>query len=101
MFDLDDDNQEEILFTHKGKVLDDKDDFDEKIENSDSEQGELPEEMVEQLHFGGGETKASDQEDDFFKVKKTKEQVFAEIMLKSKFYKEQKAQEKEENQEQI
>ena len=79
-------------FTHRGKKLgldNEDDDFKEKIEmSSDDEQdrhdkGKLTEEMVNQLNFGGGE---SDQDEDRPQVKKTRQEVFKEIIEKSKAY---------------
>ena len=51
----------------------------------------MDDEIVNRLHFGGQGLKDSDEEEgDLLTVKKTREQVFAEIILKSKFYKEQR-----------
>lgn len=61
----------------------------------------MDDEIVEKLHFGGQGLKDSDEEGDLLTVKKTREQVFAEIMLKSKYYKEKRLEEKEENEELI
>ena len=41
--------------------------------------------MVETMHFGGKGI-SKDDGDDLLTVKKTREQVYEEIMLKSKFY---------------
>jgi hypothetical protein len=49
------------------------------------------------LHFGGEGLKSDSEDGDLFTVKKTREQVFAEIMLKSKYYKEKRIEQKEEN----
>lgn len=92
--DSDSDNNDVFVgFTHKGKVLgNDKDDFNEDIsQDSDDDKndrqnrkGFLNEEMVERLNFGGGQ----DQEDmDQAKpLKKTRKEVFEEIIEKSKSY---------------
>ena len=70
-------------FTHKGKkLIDNHDDFNDKIALSDDEQdpdkGNLNEEMVNRLNFGGGE----DEE----KKKKTRKEVFQEIIEKAKTF---------------
>ena len=75
-------------FTHKGKLLgeDVRDDFNEDIsQDSDDERhnrqkrkGFLNEEMVEKLNFGGGEEEPS--------KKKTRKEVFEEIIEKSRSY---------------
>ena len=81
-------------FTHRGKKMglldEDEDDFKDKIAlSSDDEgvegrdKGKLTEEMVNRMNFGGGE---SDQENDEPKQKKTRKEVFAEIMEKSKAF---------------
>ena len=78
-------------FTHKGKRLDvnDHDDFNEDISaDSDDDKndrtkrkGFLNEEMVEKLNFGGG-----DQYDEGGEKKKTRKEVFEEIIEKSRSY---------------
>ena len=89
--DSDSDNNDVFMgFTHKGKLLteDAHDDFKEDIsQDSDDDKhdrknrkGFLNEEMVEKLNFGGGD------EEQAAPVKKTRKEVFQEIMEKSKSY---------------
>lgn len=85
-------------FTHKGKRLDvegGKDDFNEDIsQESDDDKndrqnrkGFLTEDMVNQMNFGGGEDENGDQPGgEAPKVKKSRKEVFQEIMEKSKNY---------------
>ena len=62
-FDLDDDEEPIDFFTHKGKKLEDLDDFKDKIsddsgdqyDDKDMKKGILGDEMVKALNFGGGE----------------------------------------------
>ena len=78
-------------FTHKGRRLDvdDHDDFNEDISaDSDDDKndrkkrkGFLSEEMVERLNFGGG-----DQDVEGGERKKTRKEVFEEIIEKSRSY---------------
>jgi hypothetical protein len=75
--------------THKGKKIEDMDDFKDKIEDSeddyedkDLKKGRMNEEMVNALHFGGGE-----EQGDPAAQKKTREERHAEIMEKSKAFK--------------
>ena len=93
--DSDGDNNDVFMgFTHKGKRLDvdaDKDDFNEDIsQESDDDKndrknrkGFLTEDMVNQMNFGGGEEV---DDEGAPKVKKTRKEVFQEIMEKSKNY---------------
>ena len=77
------------FLTHKGKKLEEMDDFkdtvdqsdDDLFEDKDLQKGLMNEEMVHTLNFGGG-----DDEDPATK-KKTREERHAEIMEKSKAYK--------------
>ena len=84
-------------FTHKGRQLnvDDegRDDFNENIsqESEDDKhdrnkrKGFLTDEMVSRMNFGGGEANPEDEEAEK-PVKKTRKEVFEEIMEKSKNY---------------
>ena len=90
-FALDDDEDEDLFLTHKGKRLEEFDDFKDEISHSDDEQaagtyeererarGILNEEMVNALNFGGPEDSAPG--------KKSREERHREIMEKSKAYK--------------
>ena len=75
---LDDDEDQDIdFFTHRGKKLEDIDDFKDKISNDsgddyedrDMKKGVLGEEMVKALNFGGGEEEMYDENS-----KKTREE---------------------------
>lgn len=76
-------------FTHKGKPLIQDDDFDEKISQSSDDgepggdKGKLTEEMVNTLNFGMGDAAGIHAEDH----KKTRKEIFEEIIEKSKAYK--------------
>lgn len=76
-------------FTHKGKPMRLDDDFNEKIdmssddERDDPDKGKLNEEMVNTLNFGHGQGTSKDEEE----KKKTRKEVFEEIIEKSKAYK--------------
>jgi len=71
-------------FTHKGKrLVDNHDDFNDRIDLSDHDEqdpdkGNMNEEMVNRLNFGGGEDGDS--------KKKTRKEVFQEIIAKSKTF---------------
>ena len=94
-----DDNGDVFMgFTHKGKVLGEgRDDFNEEISNDSDDdkhdrskrKGFLGQEVVEQMHFGGGEDQeqeGGEMMDGEKKKKKTRNEVFQEIMEKSKSY---------------
>ena len=95
-FNLDndsDDSRDFNFLTHKGKRIEDVDDFKDKIEDSDEDvdpadrdakKGHMTEEMVNALNFGGGQIKNAE---DAENRKKTREERHAEIMEKSKAYK--------------
>lgn len=79
-------------FTHRGRPMNQDDDFDEKISMSSDGEGEtrdkgkLNEEMVNTLNFGqGGNSGISQNEND---KKKSRKEIFEEIIEKSKAYKE-------------
>ena len=95
-FNLDNDEDGESdtnvdFLTHRGKKLEELDDFKEKIDNSDDDvyedqdlqKGRMNEEMVNSLNFGGHDNG----EEDPSTKKKTREERHAEIMEKSKAYK--------------
>lgn len=85
-------------FTHGGRLLEDMDDFREEIpQSSDDEvndkydmegqKGRLNEEMVTKMNFGGGDHERDD--------KRSRKDVFEEIIAKSKAYKMMKSEIKE------
>ena len=81
-------------FTHNGKALELIDDFQEEIDRSDSDEdkGQLNENFVEEMNFGGGE-----QDEEGAKAKKSRKEVFEEIMQKSKLFKAINAEQKEQD----
>jgi len=89
------------FLTHKGKKLEELDDFKDQVNDSDAEyyedkdlaRGVMNEEMVEALNFGGGE-RAADENN-----KKSREERHAEIIEKSKAYKQHAQEIKMANQE--
>jgi len=96
-FHLDSDDSEGDVqlggFTHRGRALDDEDDFKEHIEASsddeaDPDKGKLNEEMVNQMNFGQGGTSER---------KKTRKEIFEEIIEKSKAFGEARKEMKEMN----
>lgn len=77
-------------FTHRGKPMRLDDDFNEKIDESsdderDPDKGKLTEEMVNTLNFGQGNMARTSNDEEH---KKTRKEVFEEIIEKSKAYKE-------------
>ena len=87
-FQLDSDSEGDDVFmgfTHKGKkLIDDHDDFNEHISHSsdgedNKDKGHLNEEMVNTLNFGGGQEDGDGR-------KKTRKEVFQEIIDKSKTF---------------
>ena len=81
-------NFETQQLTHSGKLIDTLDAFEqgglEKVDDSDS--GELPKEVVENIHFGGFEAKS-------------KNEVYQEIIQKSKMHKLERKMAKEADEE--
>ncbi len=70
-------------FTHKGKPLIQDDDFDERIsmssEDERADKGQLNEEMVNEMNFGQGNEDGEER-------RKSRKEVFEEIIEKSKAY---------------
>ncbi|CAI2370283.1 unnamed protein product [Moneuplotes crassus] len=106
-FELDSDEEDlqKIQLTHGGKALDETFDFrdDKDLKNRDNgeDRYKLDDKIVKNFHFGGNTIDKDDNEDDFFKVKKTKEEVFKEIVTKSKIFKAAKAELRDQNEELI
>jgi nucleolar protein 14 len=80
-------------FTHRGKKLEDFDDFKDEIpvssedenDDDDNTKGKLNDEMVMNMNFGkGGKRFQQEEEED---KKKSRKEVFEEIIAKSKMYK--------------
>jgi nucleolar protein 14 len=102
-FDLDSDQEDmqNVKLTHGGQELDDIFEYnDDRKQGSDDEEYHMDDNIVNKLHFGGKDID-SDQDDDFIKVKKTKEEVFKEIVTKSKIFKAARAEVKDQNEEMI
>ena len=100
-FDLDSDDEQidNFKLTHNGRNIDEDDGPTSKNKHDDDDEF-LDDKIVEKMHFGGKDID-SDSGDDFLKVKKTKEEVFKEIVAKSKLYKAMRAEVKDENEELI
>ena len=89
--DLDGDNEMFMGFTHHGKRLEEMDDFKDLMPGSsddegnddpyDQDKGKLNEEIVHKMNFGGGDMDYGDD------TKKSRKEVFEEIIAKSKAYK--------------
>ncbi|ETV92662.1 hypothetical protein H310_13105 [Aphanomyces invadans] len=104
-FNLNDDGEsdrEEELLTHRGAKIDDFDNIDIAGEASDDEEDrafdhKLGRDIVNQLHFGGGDSKAvkdSATAAEGPERKKTHEEIMQEVMMKSKMYKAEKQKNK-------
>lgn len=106
-FALDSDSEDDaqnVQLTHGGEAINDISDFKHRTNPDDlDDQFEdkfVDDQMVEKLHFGGkGIDDEKDEGDDFFKVKKNKQEVFQEIMAKSKMFKAARAELKDQNME--
>jgi len=91
IFSLDED-EEEMKLTHMGKDVNEIDDFNERIDDESDEEHNLNADVVNNLHFST--------EDDINggnRYKKSKKEIYDEIILKSKVYKAQRVKEKQEN----
>jgi nucleolar protein 14 len=80
--------------------LDDMDDFKDRI-NDSSDEGDMDREMVSRLHFGGFEEKTDRKKEikaPVNKDRKSKKDIYEEIIKKSKLMKMEKQKVKEENQ---
>ena len=103
-FDLDsedeNDDLQNIKLTHQGQDIDEINEFKHKTNpddiNDQPDDKFLDDKIVEKLHFGGKNIE-KDTGDDFFKVKKTKQEVFQEIIAKSKMFKAARAELKDQN----
>jgi nucleolar protein 14 len=101
-FDLDSDQEDlqNIQLTHRGQALDDIFEYNDDRKQQSDEEYHMDDNIVNKLHFGGKNID-SDQDDDFLKVKKTKEEVFKEIVTKSKIFKAARAELKDQNEDAI
>ncbi|KAH7291504.1 hypothetical protein KP509_29G019800 [Ceratopteris richardii] len=92
------DEDEETILTHGGMALSELDDFDDNSLDEREEDEKLDAELVKNFHFGGDSTNKSVGTGDVDEKKpKSKKEIMEEIIAKSKFYKAQKAKEKEED----
>lgn len=94
-FTLPDEEDEETVLTHGGKALSNLDDFEDGLFEEDDK--ELDEELVREFHFGGESANGHVHGDQNEKKPKSKKEIMEEIIAKSKFYKAQKAKEREED----
>ncbi|TFK94236.1 Nop14-like protein [Polyporus arcularius HHB13444] len=98
-FNLEDEDE----LTHYGQSLSKLDDFDNVglgLDDDDEEQGQLDKRTVERSHFGGfGDEDEGDEDEDEPARKKSKAEVMAEVIAKSKQHKilRQTQQEEDEN----
>ncbi|KAA1466565.1 Nop14-like protein [Dentipellis sp. KUC8613] len=95
-FNLEDDEE----LTHYGQSLSKLDDFDHAgfglDDDEEDERGQIDSEVVRRTHFGGfGEDEGEEDDEEGPARKKTKAEVMAEVMAKSKEYKLQRQMDKE------
>ncbi|CAM6128735.1 unnamed protein product [Calypogeia fissa] len=96
-FTLPEDDEEEETLTHGGMALSNVDDFnDVDSMQDDDDTADLDEDAVRQLNFGGGFSNKTEEDADS-QQPKSKKEIMEDIIAKSKFYKAQKAKEKEED----
>ncbi|KAJ3717957.1 nucleolar protein 14 [Lentinula raphanica] len=94
-FNLEDEDE----LTHYGQSLSKLDDFDDigfanENDDDDEEAGRINEDIVKHTHFGGFDDEEADSEEPA--RKKTKAEVMAEVIAKSKMHKIQRQMEREE-----
>jgi nucleolar protein 14 len=98
--DDDDDNEATEVLTHGGSALSTLDDFREDVSMEDEgDDSGLNDDLMRELHFGGG-LNSKDETDAGAEgqgKQRTKKEIMEEVISKSKFYKAQKAKEKEED----
>ncbi|KAK0499598.1 nucleolar protein 14 [Armillaria luteobubalina] len=97
-FNLEDEDE----LTHYGQSLSKLDDFDDVemgLDDEEEEQGQIDREVVQKAHFGGFGDEKEEEEDGEPARKKSKAEVMAEVMAKSKEHKllRQMEREKEDN----
>ena len=98
-YNLGDDNDNDMQLTHGGKPLNSQHlgDYRGKVEEDDegadgSGLTGLSAEIVNQMHFGGGNLRESFRPDG---TKKTKEEIYSELIAKSKQYKAERRRQKD------
>jgi nucleolar protein 14 len=95
LYNLEDDAQ----LTHFGQSLAEMDDFgQEDLIGVSDDDGDIKEDVVRQDHFGGDFDAESDQDPDRVK---TKSEVMAEVMAKSKMYKHERQQQHDQDLDEI
>ncbi|KAG0589628.1 hypothetical protein KC19_1G034800 [Ceratodon purpureus] len=96
--DDDDDDEPTELLTHGGNALSSFDDFKDNISIEDDDDAGLNADIVRDLHFGGGFVgKKGGEDGDEEGKKRSKKEIMEEVIAKSKYFKAQKAKEKEED----
>jgi len=109
-FHLDSDDESDggdvyMGFTHRGHKLGDfEDDFKERVayssdEEADPDKGKLGEDYVNRMNFGGGEENGEYEQDEGYTQKKSRKEVFEEIIEKSKAFNQAKKEMKQVNEE--
>lgn len=90
-----DEEDEELFLTHGGQKIDDYDRLNADAplddEDNDEEGRRLDREIVDRLHFGGGEGEKAEAQNG---VKKTHKEVMHEVMMKAKLFKAERQQAK-------
>ncbi|EFR01912.1 nucleolar complex protein 14 [Nannizzia gypsea CBS 118893] len=107
LFNLEDDEEEEMQLTHMGQSLFDvdtgKDDFNEDLsglgDESDSEVGKKRKRILEEVDDMDGMADDDEDEEDQPERKKSKNEVMKEIIAKSKQYKYERQKSKEDDNE--
>ena len=114
-FNLDSDDEQQLNLTHKGRFLfiktsnlfqginlDQIDDFkDNEMDRSFSEDENINADMVDNLHFGGFDEDEDKDEHGFQQRKKSKQEIYKELIHKSKKLKFQRQQQQFENEQKI
>ncbi|KAL4438278.1 hypothetical protein ABPG74_009701 [Tetrahymena malaccensis] len=98
-FDLDSDGENEdapLKLTHKGKDLEEFDDFKDQIDFSDAEDN-IPAEIVDKLNFAGFEKQADQVDPQNPQKKKSKKEIYEEIIKKSKQAKYERQKQREDD----
>lgn len=102
-FNVDSDEEQKIEFTHKGVNLDQIDDFKDFDDNRSVSDDNIDAEVVHNLHFGGFDEDGDGDknEEGFEQRRKSKNEIYAELIHKSKKLKFLRQQQQEENDEKI
>ncbi|KAL4485457.1 hypothetical protein ABPG72_008325 [Tetrahymena utriculariae] len=98
-FDLDSDGENEdapLKLTHKGKEIEELDDFKDQIDFSDAEDN-IPAEIVDKLNFAGFEKQAEQVDPQNPQKKKSKKEIYEEIIKKSKQAKYERQKQREDD----